>query len=118
MNLITFGFTGKGTPIFLNQEPYTQVGTLYLINAGENSAVAITLDDNIIKLGKIPATTKGRKPKAAAEEAPKRRGRKPKAEQETATPKKRGRKPKIEGEGAIPNIPKELKKKKARKIEA
>jgi hypothetical protein len=49
MNLITFGFSEKGTPVFLNQEPYPQVGTLYLMKAGENSVIGITLDDKNYK---------------------------------------------------------------------
>jgi hypothetical protein len=95
MNLITFGFNEKGTPIFLNQEPYPQVGTLYLMKAGKNSVIGITLDDKAIKLAKAPAKAlRGRKPKAeVAETAPKKRGRKPKAEATVAAPKKRVKKP-------------------------
>jgi len=95
MNFITFGFSEKGTPVLLNQAPYPQVGTMYLMKAGENSVIGITLDDSVVKLAKAPAKAKrGRKPKAeAAEAAPKKRGRKPKAAATEAAPKKRGRKP-------------------------
>lgn len=95
MNLITFGFSEKGTPIFLNQEPYPQVGTLYLMKAGKNSVIGITLDDNAVKLAKGPGKARrGRKAKAEiAEATPKKRGRKPKTEAAEATPKKRAKKP-------------------------
>src|SRR3990172_1340703 len=92
MNLITFGFSEKGTPVFLNQEPYPQVGTLYLMKAGKNSVIGITLDDDVVKLAKAPER-KPRKAKAEkSEAAPKKRGRKSKAETAVAAPKKRGRK--------------------------
>jgi len=93
MNLITFSFSEKGTPVFLNQEPFSQVGTLYLMKAGKNSVIGITLDDSVVKLAKAP----GRKPRKAkaekVEPAPKKRGRKPKSEATVAAPKKRARKP-------------------------
>lgn len=93
MNLITFGFNEKGTPIFLNQEPYAQVGTMYLMKAGENSVVGITLDDKVLKLAKVPKAVKVKKAKAEKAAAePKKRGRKPKAEVAETAPKKRGRK--------------------------
>lgn len=93
MNLITFGFNEKGTPIFLNQEPYAQVGTMYLMKAGENSVVGITLDDKVFKLAKAPKVVKPKKAKAEKAAAePKKRGRKPKAEAAESAPKKRGRK--------------------------
>ncbi len=37
---------------FLNLEPCPQVGTLYLMKAGKNSAIGITLDENIVRLAK------------------------------------------------------------------
>lgn len=80
MNIITFGFSEKGTPVFLNQEPFQQVGTMYLMKAGENSVIGITLDDKVVKLAKAPGKARrGRRAKAeAAEAAPKKRaGRKP-----------------------------------------
>ena len=102
MNLITFGFSEKGTPVFLNQEPYPQVGTLYLMKAGKNSAIGITLDDNLMQPDKT-AARKPRKAKAAERGAePKKRGRKPKVAAAEAAPKKRGRKPKSEAVEAAP----------------
>ena len=84
MNLITLGFSEKGTPIFLNQEPFQQVGTMYLMKAGENSVIGITLDDKILKIAKAPGKSK--------------RGRRAKAEAAEAIPKKRaGRKSKVAG---------------------
>lgn len=97
MNLITFGFSEKGTPVFLNQEPYQQVGTMYLMKAGSNSIIGITLDDKAFSLNKRGngAVRRARKAKAeTAEAAPKRRGRKPvQAKEKTA---KRTRKKKEE----------------------
>jgi hypothetical protein len=105
MNLITFGFNEKGTPVFLNEEPFQQVGTMYLMKAGKNSVVGITLDDNMVKLAKAPGKAKrGRKAGVeAAAVAPKKRGRKPKAAAAAeAAPKKRGRKPKAEASKPAP----------------
>ncbi len=96
MNLITLGFLEKGTPIFLNQEPFQQVGTMYLMKAGENSVIGITLDDKVIKLVKAPERARrGRRAKAeAAEAVPKKRaGRKYKSKVALTTSAKRGRKP-------------------------
>ena len=95
MNLITFGFSEKGTPVFLNQEPYQQVGTMYLMKAGSNSIIGITLDDKAFSLNKRGngAVRKARKANAeTAETAPKRRGRKPAQAKEK--PAKRTRKKK------------------------
>lgn len=97
MNLITFGFSEKGTPIFLNQEPYQQVGTMYLMKAGSNSIIGITLDDKAFSLNKRGNGTVRRARKAkteTAEAAPKRRGRKPAQAKEK--PAKRTRKKKDE----------------------
>ena len=96
MNLITFSFSEKGSPIFLNQEPYQQVGTMYLMKAGDNSIIGITLDDKMFKITARGngAVKRPRKAKAVeAAEAPKRRSRKVKAEVAEVTPKRRGRKP-------------------------
>lgn len=94
MNLITFGFSEKGSPIFLNQEPYQQVGTMYLMKAGDNSIIGITLDDKLLNSAKAPAVRKLRKAKAekASAAEPKRHGRKPKAESVEAAPKKKVKK--------------------------
>lgn len=92
MNFITFGFTEKGSPIFLNQEPYQQVGTMYLMKTGDNSIIGITLDDKAVKLVKALGKARGRKAKteaAASAAEPKRHGRKPKAESVEAAPKKK-----------------------------
>lgn len=113
MNLITFGFNEKGTPIFLNQEPYAQVGTMYLMKAGENSVVGITLDDKVFKLTKVPKSGKPKKTKAAKVVAePKKRSRKPKAEASEAAPKKRGRKAKS---AAADSAPKKVRVSRAKK---
>jgi hypothetical protein len=101
MNLITFGFNEKGTPVFLNEEPFQQVGTMYLMKAGKNSVVGITLDDKMVKLAKAPVK-RGRKPKAeAAAAAPKKRGRKPKTAAAQATPKKKPGRPKVKKEKPV-----------------
>ena len=95
MNLVTFGFSEKGSPIFLNQEPYPQVGTMYLMKAGDNSTIGITLDEKALKLNKRGnGSRKPRKVKveATAEAAPKRRGRKPAQAKEK--PARRARKKK------------------------
>ncbi|MDA8162593.1 MAG: hypothetical protein M0022_06775 [Desulfobacteraceae bacterium] len=97
MNLITFGFSEKSTPVFLNQEPFQQVGTMYLMKAGENSVIGITLDDKILKIAKAPGKARrSRRAKAEVAEAeatPKKRaGRKPKSKTAGATPAQRGRK--------------------------
>jgi hypothetical protein len=118
MNLITFGFNEKGTPVFLNEEPFPQVGTMYLMKAGKNSVVGITLDDKMVKLTKAPGKAKrGRKLVVeAAEAAPKKRGRKPKAAAAEAAPKKRGRKPKAEAAKPTPKkIGRKAAKPKAKK---
>jgi hypothetical protein len=108
MNLVTFGFNEKGTPVFLNEEPFQQIGTMYLMKAGKNSVVGITLDDSMVKLAKAPSKAKrgGKAGVDAAVAAPKKRGRKPKAAVAEAAPKKRGRKAaqvkagrKVEGAG-------------------
>ena len=97
MNLITFGFSEKGTPVFLNQEPYQQVGTMYLMKAGNNSIIGITLDDKILKPNTHSngAARRSKKSKTeTAEAAPKRRGRKPVQAKEK--PARRARKKKEE----------------------
>lgn len=125
MNLITFGFSEKGTPVFLNEEPFPQVGTLYLMKAGKNSVIGITLDDNLLKPSKAP----DRKPRKATAEkagaAPKKRGRRAKAEAIVAAPKKRGRKSKTETVETAPKKktkkpgkPKTKKEKPAKKAKA
>jgi hypothetical protein len=93
MNLITFGFSEKGTPVFLNQEPFQQVGTMYLMKAGENSVIGITLDDKVVKLAKAPGKVKrGRKAKAEMAEAMPQKRTTRKAMAKGATLAKRGRK--------------------------
>lgn len=110
MNLITFGFNEKGTPVFLNEEPFPQVGTMYLMKAGKNSVVGITLDDKMVKLAKAPAKAKrGRKPKAETTAAPKKRGRKPKTEAAKAASKKKPGRPKVEKAKAAKKVKSEKK---------
>jgi len=118
MNLITFGFSEKGTPVFLNQEPFPQVGTLYMMKAGENSVIGITLDDKLVKLAQAPGKTRGRKAKTEeVKAAPKKRGRKAKVAvgAAEAAPAKRGRKPKSE---AVESAPKKARKPRAKKEKA
>lgn len=103
-----FGLNEKGTPVFLNEEPYPQVGTMYLMKAWKNSAIGITLDDKVIKLVKAPGeAVRGRKPKAEAEVAPKKRGRKPNADAGASTEKKAKK----------PGRPKVKKEKVEKKVE-
>lgn len=90
MNLVSFGNLANGCPVFLNEDPYTMLGSLKIEQAGENSLITISLDDKAVKLAKRPGRAKGTKQvkaAAATTEAPKRR-RKAKSDKPKRTRKK------------------------------
>ena len=94
MNLVTFGFSEKGCPVFLNEAPYPQVGTMYLMKAGDNSTIGITIDEKLLKGVKAPKAAKAVKAPKTAKAKAARKPRVAKAAKSDA-PKKRGRKPRV-----------------------